>query len=201
MTQDKTAMRFCPSCGENVDTYILERMGDSFGEIEEEYCCVHCGIKVYDSCQREIKPADSILVSDDSSMIRGLLHDLLIENNLSKKVVSSRDGSDFITLFSKSISEKLPFSLVVLDVAMPVLNGINAAIAMRAIEKALNMNPTPILFFTASKCDENFKKVLSYCNPAQYVNKGVSSTPDLLASRIGRVVKYLLKESQNASVP
>ena len=67
---------------------------------------------------------------------------------------------------------------------------------MRAIEKALNINPTPILFFTAYKCDENFKKIFSFCEPAKYVNKGVSSTPDQLASRIAQVVERLLKDSQ-----
>lgn len=79
---------------------------------------------------------------------------------------------------------------------MPILNGVNAAIAMRAAEKGLDIRPVPILFFTARKCDENFPKVLDYCKPAQYVNKGVSSTPELLASRVTQVVKMLLRAQQ-----
>ena len=154
---------------------------------------------VDDITPKEVIPAKSILVCDDSSMMRDLLRGVLIENKLTDIVVASKDGADFITLFCRHIEGKKPFTLVVLDVAMPVPNGVNAAISMRAIEKALNIKATPILFFTGQKCDENFKKVLSYCKPALYVNKGISSTPDLLSSRIGQVVRQLLKERQRAS--
>jgi hypothetical protein len=70
---------------------------------------------------------------------------------------------------------------------------------MRAIEKPMKLPSIPILFFTAQKCDDNFKKVLSYCKPAQYINKAVSSTPELLASRIRNVIIQLLMKSQNVS--
>lgn len=196
MGHNKSIKRFCPGCGEDVDTYVMERLVSSFGEIKEELCCINCSMPVEDRCKKEFVSAEAILVSDDSSMIRELLCDFLTKNKLSKKVVPSKNGSDFITLFSRSISKKALYSLVVLDVGMPVLNGINAAIAMRAIEKALKMDPTPILFFTAHKCDEKFKRVLSHCKPAHYVNKGGGAKPDLLASRIGQVVKRLLKDSQ-----
>ena len=79
---------------------------------------------------------------------------------------------------------------------MQILNGVNAAIAMRAVEKGLGLQPIPILFFTGQKCDENFQKVLDYCKPAQYVNKGVNSTPELLASRVTEVIKMLLHVSR-----
>lgn len=206
MGEGEAQKKFCPSCGENVETYVVDRGGivGSGGTIKpgdrkEECCCVYCGMIVVDKSQEDIKPAKSILVCDDSSMLRELLKDVLIENKLSKEVVTSKDGADFICIFCTHIKNKNPFSLVVLDVAMPILNGINAAISMRAIEKALNIKPTPILFFTGNKCDENFKKVLSYCKPALYVNKGTSSTPDLLSSRISQVVERLLKERQRES--
>jgi len=40
--------------------------------------------------------------------------------------------------------------------------------------------------------------VLTYCKPAEYINKGASSTPDELASRIKQVTIKLLSESQNS---
>ncbi|MBE9536770.1 MAG: response regulator [Proteobacteria bacterium] len=203
---EEAQKKFCPSCGENVETYIVDRGGivGSGGAIKpgdrkEECCCVYCGMIVIDKSQEKIVPAKSILICDDSSMMRELLKDVLVDNKLTKEVVASKDGADFITLFCRQIQDKKPSSLVVLDVAMPILNGINAAISMRAIEKALKIRATPILFFTGNKCDENFKKVLSYCKPALYVNKGISSTPDLLSSRIGQVVEQLLKERQRES--
>lgn len=181
--------RFCPSCGENVDTYLVDRGG------RKEICCIFCGMIVEDISGRRIIPAKSILVADDSSMIRGLLGELLVKESLTRTVAECGDGSEFITIFARKATEGEPFSLVVLDIAMPILNGVSAAIAMRSIERALKLKRTPILFFTAQKCDENFKKVLSYCKPALYVNKGVSSTPDLLASRVGQVVIQLLREA------
>ena len=206
MTEEKASKKFCPSCGENVETYIVDRggvvgIGGTIkpGDRKEECCCIYCGMIVEDIVQEKVVPAKSILVCDDSSMMRELLRDVLVKNKLTDTVVASKDGADFITLFCRHIQDKKPFSLVVLDVAMPILNGINAAISMRAIEKALKIKTTPILFFTGQKCDENFKKVLSYCKPALYVNKGISSTPDLLSSRIGQVVEQLLKERQRES--
>ena len=206
MGEEEAQKKFCPSCGENVETYVVDRGGivGSGGTIKpgdrrEECCCIYCGMIVVDKSAQKIKPVKSILVCDDSSMLRELLKDVLVDNNLTKEVVTSKDGADFITVFCRHIKNKKPFSLVVLDVAMPILNGINAAISMRAIEKALKSKPTPVLFFTGSKCDENFKKLLSYCKPALYVNKGVSSTPDLLSSRISKVVEQLLKEGQKES--
>ena len=66
---------------------------------------------------------------------------------------------------------------------MPVVNGVNAAIAMRAIEKGYDLKkPIPILFFTAKQCDETFKKVLSYTTPAKYINKGTGTSPDPLTA-------------------
>ena len=192
MEQERPLKRFCPSCGENADTLVMEKAGNSPGEITEELCCNICGMLVEDRCKKEVTPADSILIADDSQMMREFMHDALTASNLCRMVVTSNDGSEFITRFSRGISEKKRFSLVVLDVAMPVLNGINAAIAMRAIEKALKMKATPILFCTAYKCDENFRKVLSFCTPARYLNKGSSSTPDMLATRIKQIVELLL---------
>ncbi len=196
MGNDTKGKKFCPSCGENVDTYFVDRSGgvESEGKKKGDICCIFCGMIVEDISGNDVIPAKSILISDDSAMVRELITDMLKENGLTKDVIASKDGSDFITLFVKKISKKTPFSLVILDVSMPILNGVNAAIAMRAIEKALKMKSTPVLFFTAQKCDENFKKVLAYCKPALYVNKGVSSTPDLLASRVSQVIIKLLKD-------
>ncbi len=206
MGQKSEAKKYCPSCGEYVDIYVVDRdAAVGKGGVlppesrHEDTCCIFCGMIVMDVEQKKVVPAKSILLCDDSAMMRELLGDVMRTNNLAEKVVPSKDGSDFLTLFAKNISEKSPFSLVVLDVAMPILNGINAAIAMRAIEKALKMRATPVLFFTAQKCDDNFKKVLAYCKPALYINKGVSSTPEQLGSRISQVVEHLLRESQEKS--
>lgn len=183
-------IKFCPACGENVETYLIDRQGT------KERCCIHCGMLVEGISQKNVSPASIAIIADDSPMIRELLADVLVTESLAGKVIGCNDGVDFISTYSARLKDAEPVSLVVLDVAMPLLNGVNAAIAMRAIEKGFKLPPAPILFFTAQKCDENFQKVLAYCKPAQYVNKGASSTPEMLASRVSHVAKMLLHEGQ-----
>lgn len=184
-------IKFCPACGENVETYIIDRMGS------KELLCIHCGMIVEDLAHKKVIPAELVIAADDSLMIVELLKDMMVKGSLAAEVIGCHDGVDFLSTFTKKLKEENSVSLVILDVAMPLLNGVNAAIAMRAVEKGLNIPPTPIMFFTAHKCDENFQKVLTYCKPAEYVNKGVSSTPDQLASRIKQVTIKLLSESQS----
>ena len=191
MDDSKEAKYFCPSCGENVEMYIVEREGG------RDTHCIFCGMIVESAPVAKFKIADTTLVADDSSMIRKMLGDMLIDAELTRKVSGCSNGPEFITAFTKKAVSKDPYSLVIMDVNMPVLNGINAAIAFRSIEKALQLKPVPLLFFTARKCDENFKKILAYCKPAQYVNKGINfSSLEVLASRITQVVSHLLTESQ-----
>lgn len=183
--------KFCPSCGEDVETYTIDRMG------AKELLCIHCGMIVEDLAHKEVAPAELVIAADDSPMIVELLKDILMKESLANKVIGCHDGVDFLSTFTGLLKEENPVSLVVLDVAMPLLNGINTAIAMRAVEKGLKIRSVPILFFTVLKCDENFQKVLAYCKPAEYINKGGSSSPDQLASRIKQVAIKLLHESQN----
>lgn len=184
--------KFCPSCGEDVETYTIDRMG------AKELLCIHCGMILEDLAHKKVIPAEMVIAADDSPMIVELLKDVMVKGSLANEVVGCHDGVDFLSTFTRIIKEENPVSLVVLDVLMPLLNGVNAAIAMRAVEKGLQIHPVPILFFTALKCDENFQKVLTYCKPAEYINKGASSTPDQLASRIKQVTIKLLGESQNS---
>lgn len=182
--------RFCPSCGENVETYTVDRVG------KKETLCIHCGMIVDGLEVKEVSGGNLVIVADDSLMIREILKDVFISGSLANEVIGCKDGYDFLSAYARKMKEHKSVSLVVLDVTMPILNGVNAAIAIRALEKGLELQPVPILFFTGQKCDENFQKVLDYCKPAQYVNKGVSSTPEMLASRVTQVAKMLLHASQ-----
>jgi len=181
--------KFCPACGENVETYTIDK------PYRKEVCCIHCGMIVEGLEAPQISAGNIVIIADDSPMIREMLKDVFISGSLAGEVIGCKDGYDFISTYVKKLKEGKTVSLVVLDVSMPILNGVNAAIAMRATEKD-DIRAVPILFFTAQKCDENFQKVLDYCKPAQYVNKGVSSTPELLASRVTQVVKMLLRVPQ-----
>lgn len=183
-------MKFCPACGDNVDTYEIDRYG------KKETCCINCGMVVEGLSSLKAVTAGLAIIADDSPLIRERLKEMLISEGLASEVLSSNDGFDFISVFTSKVKENQAISLVVLDVAMPLFNGVNAAMAIRALEKGALLRPTPILFFTSQKCDEHFQEILAHCKPAEYVNKGASSTPDLLASRVSQVARVLLDQNK-----
>jgi len=147
-------------------------------------------------------PIDTIVLAEDTTLLREMLKDSLVERRLSRRVISCRNGFEFISAYIRSRQAdpaerpaERGVGLVILDVVMPVLSGVSAAVALRAHEKGLNLSPAPILFFTSKRCDETFKRVMTFCQPAMYVNKGASSSPEHLHQRVDRVITQLLKES------
>ena len=185
-------LKYCAGCGENVETFIKLRR--EYENPVEEESCIYCDMTIEDASHEDDPPAvGTILLSEDSLMMREMLKDVIIQNRLASEVITSTQGADFLTQFTRMAIEKKELSMVVLDVTMPIFNGVNAAIALRAVEKAFKEKPVPIMFFTAHRCDENFKKLLAYCRPALYLNKGSSSTPDALSGRISHVFIQLGK--------
>ena len=184
-------LKYCAGCGENVETFTNLRI-DSENVVDEE-CCIHCDMSIEDLSQEQLTAVGTVLLSEDSPMMREMLKDVIIDHRLAKEVVTSKQGADFLTQFTRMAIEKKEVSMVVLDVTMPLFGGVNAAIALRAVENAFKIKPTPIMFFTAHKCDERFKKLLYYCKPALYLNKGSSSTPEALSGRISNVFVQLGK--------
>jgi hypothetical protein len=50
---------------------------------------------------------------------------------------------------------------------------------------------TPIMFFSARKCDEALKRQLELLAPASYVNKGSDGDPAQLIERIDQLISRL----------
>ena len=87
-------------------------------------------------------------------------------------------------------------NLLILDVPMPYLNGINAAIGIRAIEKIYPKHSLiPILFLTRKPIDDTFKKVIKYLSPAKYASLGPSDIPKELVPRLSRIIALLSQEA------
>ena len=166
--------RFCPSCGTKVEPFIMYMDGDEIHRGTE------CGMTRTDEPQQEqLHIMEKVLVAEDSTVLINKIAQIIEENKIAEWVTKCADGSEFITSFVEQLEQGRPVNLVILDINMPIINGVNAAIAMRAIEKGYEQNkPVPILFFTAKQCDDTFKKVLSYTKPAKYINKGPGSSPD-----------------------
>jgi CheY-like chemotaxis protein len=183
---------FCPSCGEKVEFFVMLTEGD-----EIKHCSV-CGLILHEEApaeEKKFKTLQHVVAAEDSAVLLKTVSRMLQEKKISKTVDACKNGEEFITTVVERTKNNSPISLAILDVSMPILNGINAAVLLRAIEKGYGKKRlTPILFFTAYKCDDTFKKILKYCKPAKYINKGSGSSPEQFTERLYQVINQLLTE-------
>ena len=183
---------FCPSCGEDVEYFVMVSEGEEIAH------CANCGLILHteeEKKSQKIRPLQYVIAAEDSPLLLKTISKMMQERGIAKQVESCKNGEEFISKVTERIKQNQPVSLAILDVAMPILNGINAAVIFRAIERGFDRRRlTPILFFTAYKCDDTFKKVLKYTAPAKYINKGTGSSPEQFADRLYQVVYQLLAE-------
>jgi CheY-like chemotaxis protein len=141
-----------------------------------------------------VPPLEVILIAEDSELLRRMLGDMLVEKGLTSNVATSKNGFEAVSTYVRQRNDNTRLGLVILDVKMPVLNGIAAAVALRSFEKGMGISPVPILFFTSKRCDATFRKAISYCRPAMYVNKGASQSAAHLQDRVSKVIDQLLQQ-------
>jgi CheY-like chemotaxis protein len=176
-------------CGEDVAYNTI------FKEEETEITCVYCGFildKFFESLQ---EPAESIFIAEDSDFTRKIVEGMIVNKGLAKTVSSFRNGQEFISGFSKRLQEGSPPDLAILDLQMPEVTGITAARMMRALEEKYNLKKIPVIFFSASRCDEDLRKNLVLLEPSSYIHKGESA--EELVDRIAGLVNHVLKLRKN----
>ena len=186
-------MKYCLCCGEDVPFNRIVREGN------QELTCIHCGFVLDVKMEEEISAVECIITSDDAPLIRELLKGMLVKKGFARTVIATENGQECMMAFNKRLAEDLPVEMVILDLEMPVMDGITAARIMRSIEQKYQASPTPILFFSARKCDDQLKRQIGMFLPASYVNKGSSDDPDQLLERIDRLATYLLKKKNPAA--
>jgi CheY-like chemotaxis protein len=182
---------FCASCGEQVEYFVMLSEGD-----EIKHCSI-CGLILHQQEPEgpKLKTLQHVVAAEDSTALLKTVSRMLMDKKITKSVDACKNGEEFVGTVVERVKQDLPISLAILDVNMPILNGINAAVILRAIERGYERKrATPILFFTSYKCDDTFKKVLKYCAPAKYINKGTGSSPEEFAERLYLVVYQLLSE-------
>ena len=187
---DPGAKLYCPSCGEQVETFIM------LDESGESHHCFICGVKLDGGSGRSVKSLEMMLIAEDSMVFREVLTDKILELGLAGEVETANDGEEFIALFTRRLVRGQPVSLAVMDIRMPGMNGVNAAMAMRAIERGMERKRlVPILFFSSVRCDDTLRDVFKHCAPARYINKGNAASPEELSERLVEVINGLLAES------
>jgi CheY-like chemotaxis protein len=178
--------KYCLCCGEEVPYNRIAREGNT------ELTCIYCGFVLDIKMEEPSQAADCILTADDVPFIRELLKGMLIKKGLTRTVIAVENGQEFVVAFNQRLAENRPVDLAILDLEMPVMDGVTAARVMRSIEEKYRLARTPILFFSSMKCDEALKKQLSVFAPASYVNKGSSTDPAHLVERIDQLATHLL---------
>ena len=127
---------------------------------------------------------EKILVVDDERSLRNAMKNLLEADGFS--VVLAKNGEDAL----KSFSEHRP-KLVLLDVMMPGMNGVQTCEALRKMDPLV-----PVIFLTAVPSDTS--KVRAFGAGADgYVEKG--ENPDVLVAQIRAALKKAKVASSAAS--
>jgi CheY-like chemotaxis protein len=166
-----------------------------------ELTCAYCGFTL--DVQELWEPSDvsegHVLIAEDSKYVRDVIADVLKTKNFSSNVMAFENGLELITAFSKLVSEKGAVVMAIIDLNMPVMDGITAARTIRAIEAQHKVSATPIVFFSASKADDALKAHLELLSPASYMNKGSDPDPDKLAERVEQLVGYLMEKYRKTS--
>jgi CheY-like chemotaxis protein len=180
--------RYCLCCDEQVPFGVVER------NERREVTCNYCGFTLDVEKSSEMHKVDSkgyTLVADDSRYTRKIIGDLIIEKKFSLYAMSFENGLELVTAYSKILAEKGQVDVAIIDLNMPVMNGLTAARALRAIEAQQKTPNVPIVFFSAEKADDDLKKQMQSLEPGYYVNKGSDPDPDKLVTRVEYLLGYL----------
>ncbi len=188
--------KYCLCCGEDVPINIFKR------NERMETTCGYCGFTLDVQNLWEPKKKDSAaavgesyaLVTDDSKYTRKIIEDLLKARKFSSHIMSFQNGLELISAYSKMLNEKKQIDIAIIDLNMPVMDGLTAARLMRSLETQNSVSPTPIVFFSAEKADDSLRKQMENLDPANYVNKGSDPDPDKLVARVESLIGYLMEK-------
>lgn len=190
--------KYCLCCGDEVRFNRIER------NERIEMTCVYCGflLSFEDESLLTIQEPTSttwsdrlqrILVADDSKFTRKIIRDLIVERNIANEVLTFENGLELTSAFAKLVAEKKQVDVAIIDINMPVMDGLTAAKTIRSIESQNNLPHIPIAFFSVIKADDNLRNQMNMMAPANYVNKGSDPDPDKLAERVEQLLSYFMQ--------
>ena len=112
---------------------------------------------------------DHCLLGGYSPQQKGIIENIIREKKLAKDWISVNNGGEFVQAAAIGLRDKRPIDIVITEIRLPLLNGVQAAIAFRHLEKAFGeKTPAPIVLFTELGRDANVDKALEYLKPATY---------------------------------
>jgi len=190
-----TKTKYCLCCGEAVPYHTIYR--EEKNEQTCQYCGFVIGIEKKETKDKSISgagtsTADCILLAEDSPVTRDIIKAMLLQRKLTKSALAFSNGQQLVAEFTKRLTGHGPVAMIILDLQMPVMDGITAARIIRDLEEKFKITRVPILFFSADKCDDSLKKQITLYSPAVYLNKGSDTDPEILLERIDQLMTYIL---------
>lgn len=179
----------CANCGAYLDEE--QGVGEEFSFAEEKEGPAFAVDSI------AIPTFQTVMVVGYQEAVRNLIVEQMTQKNLAREIIPCVNGEDMIIHVINSMQNAMnsQVNLIVLDVPMPFLNGINAAIGLRAIERTYPLHRLiPLLFLTRKPCDDTFKKVIKFLSPAKYAGLGPSDHPQELAPRLARIISLVSQE-------
>ncbi|MFC1642287.1 response regulator [Myxococcota bacterium] len=179
---------YCPACGENVEVVVMT-MGSGVSAIEAPRCA-NCGLVLADRPKPLTQAVfPRVAVADDAEALRKAVAEDLRSLRLALTVDLFVDGAQFASAFNARAASGPPFDLVILDLNMPVLDGVKTASFVRNLETQRGWKPVPILFFSALVCDQRLRQALAAMGPSCYLNKGSVGTRANLPKRLETLLR------------
>jgi CheY-like chemotaxis protein len=185
--------KYCLCCDEQVPFSVIERLG------KKEIKCDYCGFVLDVQKPPDLGKSGErgyALIADDSKYTRRIIEDILKEKHFPGRIESFENGAALISAYAKLLSEKKPVAVAIIDLNMPLMDGLTAAATLRTFESQKNAGRVPIVFFSGEKADEDLKRKMEELAPAIYVNKATDPDPDKLAKRVEELVSFVLSRDK-----
>lgn len=134
-----------------------------------------------------MQPAHKVLIVEDSELQADMLN-YILDNLGLKNITRAINGVHALELFENALLDGARYSLVFLDIVMPEMDGQEALMRMRAMEKKAGVseeNKTTIIMTTSLSSPEDMITALLEGDCTDYIVKPVSE--DLLRLML---VKY-----------
>jgi len=96
----------------------------------------------------------------------------IVEKTLSGQAIAFDNGEQMLTELSARLGQGRTPDLIILNLRMPLISGLNTAISLRAFEQGFEKPAKiPIGFFGSAPAQESesFHRVIKFCKPAAYL--------------------------------
>jgi CheY-like chemotaxis protein len=187
--------KYCLCCGEDVPYNVVVR------NERRELTCSYCGFTLdIENLWEDRKSFVNTyaLIAEDSKFTRTLLKELILKKAIASEVIAATNGLELVSEYAKLMKRNVRVSFAIIDLNMPVMDGLTAARTLRALEEKDSIIKVPIVFFSGVKADEGLRRQMELLAPANYVNKGSDPDPEHLVQRVQGLLNFISQHYQSS---